>query len=317
VRRPPRSAERFWFWWERAGIYAILAVLVLGAAATNRDFRRPLNLANILAQSAPIGVAAVGMTFAIISGVFDLSVGATMGLSACLFVGFAPALGLLPAALFATAAGATLGLINGLIVTRLRVNPFIATLGTMWVFRALAFMYTRNQSLQLNHPLAHSLSGSLLGLPVLFILMLVLYGAAWFVMHRTAFGRYTFALGSNRRAALLSGIGVSSVRVFVFVLAGASAALGGITLALRLGSAKADTATGYELTVIAAVVLGGTSLKGGSGSLAGTLGASLLFAVIYNAMDMYELQSFYQKIALGVVLLLALSIDGVRRRFVS
>jgi ribose transport system permease protein len=307
--------SRLWRWWERAGIFLLLGLLVAAAAATNPDFRRPSNLANILAQAVPAGIAAIGMTVAIAGGVFDLSVGSMMGLTACVFVGLTGRIGFLPALLASAALGFVLGLANGLIVTRARITPFIATLGTMWVFRSFSYLYTRNQPLQFDHPWADALGGSILGIPILFVLMAVLYAAGYVLLYRTPFGRCVFAVGSNRRAAVLSGIDSARIMLFTFALLGFSAALAGAALAVRLASAKADTALGYELTVIATVVLGGTSLKGGTGTLTGTFGAAMLFAVIYNAMDMYELQSFYQKIALGGVLLLALAIDGLRRRW--
>lgn len=309
------SAAKMWALWERAGIFLILGVLVAVFAATNEDFRRPINIANILVQSVPVGIAAIGMTFAIASGVFDLSVGSTMGLTACIMIGLTPKIGFVPAILASILLGALLGAINGVIVTRVRVTPFIATLGTMWVFRSLCYIYTRNKPLSLDHPLADMLGTSVLGIPALFLVMAILFLCGYLLLYHTPFGRYVCAMGSNRRAGILSGINVSRMTILVFALVGVFAALAGNSLAVRLFSAKADTALGYELMIIATVVLGGTSLKGGSATLAGTFGAALLLAVLYNAMDMYELQSFWQKIALGGVLLLALAIDGLRRRF--
>jgi ribose transport system permease protein len=309
------DAATLWKWWEKAGIFLILGILIAVFAITNEDFRRPINLGNILVQAVPVGIAAIGMTFAIASGVFDLSVGSTMGLSACVMVGLTPTLGFIPAFLVSLALGAFMGMINGLIVTRVRVTPFIATLGTMWVFRSFCYIYTENKPLSLSHPIAERLTETVIGIPLLFVIMAVLFLVGCFVLYGTPFGRQVCALGSNRRAGILSGIHVSKMTVLIFALVGLFAALAGNALAIRLFSAKADTAMGYELMIIATVVLGGTSLKGGTATLAGTFGAALLLAVLYNAMDMYQLQSFWQKIALGAVLLLALAIDGLRRRF--
>jgi len=306
--------DKLWHLWDRAGIFFILVILMVIFSIINPDFRKPANLSNILQQCTPIGIAAVGMTFAIISGAFDLSVGSTMALTACVMVSLISAVGFLPAFLIALALGFCLGMVNGLIVTKISVPPFIATLGTLWVYRALAYIYTQNKPMQSTFPSFTGWGESFWYVPKLFIVMILCYLVAYFLLYHTPFGRYVFAVGSNRRAAILSGINVPKVSLFVFGLVGFFGAIAGGALSVRLWSAKADTALGYELMVIATVVLGGTSLKGGSGTLAGSFGAAILFTVIYNAMDMFQVQSYWQKIALGGILLLALSLDGLRRK---
>ena len=302
--------------WSKAGIFLILAVLVIVFAIISPDFRKPANLLNILQQSTPIGIAAVGMTFAIISGVFDLSVGSIMALTACVMVSLIDVVGFYPAFLVALAVGFCLGLINGTIVTRIGVPPFIATLGTLWVFRALAYLYTQNKPMQSTHTDFTCWGEYTCYIPRLFIIMVLCYLFGYLLLYHTSFGRYIFAAGSNRKAAILSGINVAGVSLCVFAAVGFFSALAGAALAVKLWSAKADMALGYELMVIAAVVLGGTSLKGGSGSLAGSFAAAILFTVIYNAMDMLQVQSYWQKIALGGILLIALSLDGLRRKYI-
>jgi ribose/xylose/arabinose/galactoside ABC-type transport system permease subunit len=298
----------------RGGIFFILAVLVMFFAVLNPDFRKITNISNILQQCTPIGIAAIGMTFAIISGAFDLSVGSIMALTACVMVSLIGLLGFYAAFAAAVLSGFLLGLVNGLIVTKIRVAPFIATLGTMWVYRSVAYIYTQNRPVQSIDAAFTSWADSFVCVPRLFIVMAFCYLIGFFLLHHTPFGRYVFAVGSNRRAAILSGIDVAKVTLFVFALVGLFSGIGGAALAVRLWSAKADTAMGYELMIIAAVVLGGTSLKGGSGTLSGTFGAAILFAVIYNAMDMFQVQSYWQKIALGGILLLALFLDRLRRK---
>ncbi len=315
VETEPGRMARFGGMWDRFGIFLILVLLLAVFAATNPYFRKPANLTNLLAQAVPLGVAAIGMTFAIISGAFDLSVGSTMALTACVMVSLIDRIGFYPALLAGLALGAVLGLINGLIVTKARVVPFIATLATLWIYRAVAFIYTKNSPVQSRDPAFTGLNGRFLGIPYLFLIMIACYLVGYVILYHTPFGRRVFAIGGNRKAAVLSGINVPRVTAMVFMLVGLFGALGGSLLAVRLWSAKADTAMGYELMVIATVVLGGTRLGGGSGTLSGTFGAALLFAVIYNAMDMFQVQSYWQKIALGGILLLALSLDGLRRRF--
>ncbi|MFC1601202.1 ABC transporter permease [Candidatus Sumerlaeota bacterium] len=300
---------------DRAGIFLALFGLVLVLGLANPSFRSPGNLLNILQQSTPIGIAAIGMTFAIISGAFDLSVGSLMALIACVLVSLIDGIGFYPALLVALALGMACGLANGLIITRAGITPFIATLGTLWVFRALAYIYTENRPVQSANEAFISWDERFLGLPKLFMVMIAFYLLGYVILYHTPFGRKLFAVGSNPRAAILSGINVLRVRMLVFGLVGFFAALGGAMLSVRLWSAKASMAMGYELMIISSVVLGGTSLKGGSGTLIGTLGAALLFAVINNAMDMFQVQSYWQKIATGGILLLALSVDGLRQRF--
>ena len=310
-----QAVSKFGFIWERAGIFIILAVLIILFAVINPDFRKTDNISNILLQCTPIGIAAVGMTFAIISGAFDLSVGSTMALTACIMVSLIGVVGFYGAVAAGVVLGFLLGLLNGLIVTKIRIPPFIATLGTLWVYRAFAYIYTQNKPMQSTDAVFTSWGDNFAYMPRLFMVMLACYTAGFFLLYNTSFGRYVFAIGSNRKAAILSGINVGRVTLLVFALAGLFSAIGGIALAVRLWSAKADTASGYELMIIAAVVLGGTSLKGGSGTLAGTFGAAILFAIVYNAMDMFQVQSYWQKIALGGILLVALSLDGLRRKY--
>ena len=301
--------------WDRAGIFVALLAIVTIFAFINPGFRKPANLSNILQQCTPIGIAAIGMTFVIISGALDLSVGSVMALTACVMVGLIDVVGFYPAFLIAVTFGFCLGLINGLIVTKMGVQPFIATLGTLWVYRAFAYIYTQNKPMQSADAGFVCWGENICYVPRLFVVMVLCYLAGYFLLYHTPFGRYVFAVGSNRRAAILSGINVARVNLFVFALVGFFSAMAGAALAVRLWSAKADTALGYELMVIATVVLGGTSLKGGSGTFAGTFGAAILFTVIYNAMDMFQVQSYWQKIALGGILLLALSLDGLRRKY--
>ena len=308
-------SNKLWQLWDRAGIFFVLAGLWVLFAIINPDFRKAANFSNILQQCTPIGIAAVGMTFVIISGAFDLSVGAVMAFTACVTVSLIGVVGFYPALLAGVLLGFCLGLVNGFIVTKIRVAPFIATLATLWVYRALAYIYTQNRPMQSTDAAFTGWGESILGVPKLFIVMVLCYLLGYFLLYYSPFGRYVFAIGSNRRAAIISGINVARVRLLVFGLVGFFGALAGAALAVRLWSAKADTALGYELMVIATVVLGGTSLKGGSGTLAGTLGAAMLLTIVYNAMDMFQVQSYWQKIALGAILLLALCLDGLRTKF--
>jgi len=308
------KSNKFWQIWDRAGIFVALLALVIILAIINPDFRKLPNLSNILQQCTPIGIAAIGMTFVIISGTLDLSVGSVMALTACVMVSLINVVGFYSAFLIAVTLGFCLGLINGLIVTQMGVQPFIATLGTMWVYRALAYIYTQNKPMQSADASFVTWGEHICYVPSLFVIMVLCYLAGYFLLYHTPFGRYVFAIGSNRRAAILSGVNVARVNLLVFALVGFFGAMAGAALAVRLWSAKADAALGYELMVIATVVLGGTSLKGGSGTFAGTFGAAILFTVVYNAMDMFQVQSYWQKIALGGILLLALSLDGLRRK---
>ncbi len=288
-------------------------------------FLLPANLRNVANQIAVIAILAVGMTLVIISGGIDLSVGSLLALSAVVAAGAAGMLGgesagpggLLAAALLAIALCAMVGLLSGIVVTRFRVPPFIATLAMMQVASGIAYILSQGKPI---YRLPESAVGlgrgadPVLGVPWAVWLMLALYAAAHLVMSRTAFGRHVYAVGSNEEAARLAGVRVDRVRLAVYVGCGLLAGLGGVITASQLKSGAPTYGLLYELYVIAAVVVGGTSLNGGEGRILGTLIGAFIIAVIQNGMNLANVESYTQKVVLGLVILGAVLLDRLKQR---
>ena len=304
--------------WEKFGMATVLAVVWILAAIATPRFANLDNLASVLRQSAFVGVAAVGMTIAIIAGTFDLSVGSVQALSAWTAVSIAPHFGVLPAFVVAIVVGGIIGLLNGSLVVLIRIPAFIATLGTMFLISGLTFILTNGQTARFNGKDFVWWGNGLVGsIPVPFILFLFCAAIGAVILHRTVFGRYVFAIGSNVRAARVAGVPVGRTILFVFVVVGLFTGLGAALLGSRLYSAGPGLEPGFELNVIATVVLGGTRLAGGRGSMLGTVAAAILFATLSNVLNLNHVDAFVQRVAVGLVLLLALSVEGIRQRLVE
>ncbi len=288
------------------GLFVIVGVL-------NPDFLAPMNLLNLLRQVSINALIAFGMTFVILTGGIDLSVGAILALSSALMAGMMVS-GLDPvlAIGFACLIGALLGAVNGAFIAKAKMAPFIATLATMTVFRGLTLVYTNGNPIT---GLSDSFwfqvfgRGYLLGLPVPAITVIISFVVLWCLLHKTPFGRKTYAIGGNEKAALISGINVDRMKILIYALNGLLAALAGAILASRLDSAQPTAGTSYELDAIAAVVLGGTSLSGGRGRIVGTLIGALIIGTLNNGLNLLGVSSFYQLVVKGAVILLAVYID--------
>lgn len=286
------------------------------------NFLKAENLLNIANQIVVIAVLAVGMTMVIITGGIDLSVGSLIALGAVVTAllvraGGGPQAGVM--VMFGAALGAVLvcglvGLFTGVMVTRFAIPPFIVTLGMMLVASGLAYLLSGGQSIyQLPETFTWLGRGTKVGpLPNAVVLMLLLYLAGHWLMTRTTLGRAIYAVGGNREAARLSGVAVSRVLLFVYVGCAALAGLGGVITASQLRSGSPTYGLMYELYVIAAVVVGGTSLVGGSGTILGTLVGACIIAVIQNGMNLLGVESYTQKVVLGLVVLAAVLADTLR-----
>jgi ribose/xylose/arabinose/galactoside ABC-type transport system permease subunit len=301
--------------WERFGMVVVtVAVWVIAGLSTPR-FASADNFASVLRQSAFVGVSAVGMTIAVIAGTFDLSVGSTQALCAWVAVSVAKIAGVLPAFLAAVTLGSIIGLCNGSLVALVRIPAFIATLGTMFLVNGLTYIVTNGQTVRFSgKPFVWWGNAQIMSVPVPFVVFLVcaLLGAV--ILHRTSFGRFVYAIGSNREAANVAGVPVPGTTIFVFVVVGLFTGLGATLLGARLYSAGPGLEPGFELNVIATVVLGGTRLAGGRGSMLGTVAAAVLFATLANVLNLNHVDAFVQRVVVGLVLLLALSVEGVRQR---
>ncbi len=286
-------------------------------------FLKLSNLLNIANQIAFIAIIAIGMTMVIIVGGIDLSVGSVVALSAVVtarlirdFAGGTQATGagLVACGLAAIALCAAVGAFNGMFVTLLRIPPFIVTLATMSAASGLAIMVTRSETIN-DIPAAILVltRGTLAGVPNPVWLMLVLYAIGHVVLSRTTFGRYLYAVGGNRKAAWLCGVPVRRVELASYVICGALAGLAGVLMVSQYQSGAPTYGVTYELQVIAAVVVGGTSLSGGQGRMFGTLLGALLIAVVQNGMNLMGISSEPQKVVLGLVILAAAMIDRVKQ----
>ncbi len=288
------------------------------------NFLKADNLLNIANQIAVIAIVAIGATLVIITAGIDLSVGSLIALSAVVctllirdWAGAerASAAGMTLSSLGAIAICSVTGLLSGATVTLMAIPPFIATLAMMLVASGAAFILARGQSIyQVPDSFVWLGRGSTLGLPNAVLLMLALYLAAHFMMKRTVLGRYIYAVGGNAEAARLSGVPVKRILLFAYAASGALAGLGGIVMASQLKSGAPTYGQMYELYVIAAVVVGGTSLSGGEGKVLGTLIGAFIIAVIQNGMNLTGVESYTQKVVLGLVILGAVMLDILKQR---
>ena len=298
---------------QKLGPLAALLALCIGLAFSGPDFLTVGNLLNVMRQVSINAVIAFGMTLVILLGGIDLSVGSILAVSSVVIADLLQAhcnAGL--ATLVGVLAGALLGTINGLIVTKGRVAPFIATLGTMTTLRGFALVLSNGSPISGFSSNFFSLVGDgyVAGLvPIPVVWMLVVFAIFWFVMRQTVFGRHIYATGGNAEAAALSGVKTDQVQIWVYTICGATAAMAGVILTSRLNSAQPTAGAGYELDAIAAVVLGGTSLSGGRGWIFGTLVGALLIGVLNNGLNLMGVSSFYQQVIKGGVILLAVLLD--------
>lgn len=302
------------------GQIPLLTLLVLCAATalmTDR-FLSPVNLNNILVQSSIMAVIAIGMTFVIIGGGFDLSVGSTAALSGCVAAMVMLKAGIVAGVVAGIAVGALVGLVNGLVIAYLKVNPFITTLGTMVLVRGLVFLVTGGAPVEGDYGLPSTFVGfgstRFLGLHALVWVPIVLLALLSWVMHATPFGRHIYATGGGREAAYLSGVPVARITASTYVICGALAGVAGVMLAARLQSGQPTAGEFYELTAIAAVVLGGAALHGGEGTLYKSVIGVFIMIVLGNSLNLLNVDSYWQRVAIGVVIIAAAAADSLRSR---
>ncbi len=310
-------ADRRTVLWGQMPLVALIVLCMIATLLSDR-FLSPININNVLVQGAVLTVIAIGMTFVIVGGGFDLSVGSVVALS-----GIAAAWVMLETnILFGLAAGigvgALVGLVNGLIVTKLDVNPFIATLGTMVLVRGLTFVVTDGQPIVGDEGLPELFLDfaltRFLGIPYLVWLPLIILIVFSWLLHRSAYGVRVFATGGNKEAAFLAGINVDKIRTSTYVWCGALAGVGGVMLASRLQSGQPTAGNFYELTAIAAVVLGGASLYGGEGKLYKSVIGVFIMIVLANALNLANVPSHWQQVAIGTVIIAAAAADRWRHR---
>ncbi|MBV7698625.1 substrate-binding domain-containing protein [Streptomyces sp. TRM70350] len=298
------------------GALTALIVLVVALSALSGDFLTADNLLNIGVQAAVTAILAFGVTFVIVSAGIDLSVGSVAALSATVLAWSATNEGVpvVVAVVLAVATGVACGLVNGFLISYGKLPPFIATLAMLSVARGLSLVVSQGSPIAFPESVSHL--GDTLGgwLPVPVLVMVVMGLITAFVLGRTYIGRSMYAIGGNEEAARLSGLRVKRQKLAIYALSGLFAAAAGIVLASRLSSAQPQAAQGYELDAIAAVVIGGASLAGGTGKASGTLIGALILAVLRNGLNLLSVSAFWQQVVIGVVIALAVLLDTVRRK---
>jgi|ERR1041385_7761256 ribose/xylose/arabinose/galactoside ABC-type transport system permease subunit len=278
------------------------------------------NILNVTLQTSITAIIAVGMTFVILTAGIDLSVGALVALTGVIAtsvvrVDFPFAFSFPLAVAAALTIGALSGTLAGIFVTRLNITPFIVTLALMTIWRGVAYMYTDGRPIwELPESFSVVGGGRFLHVPIPTIIMIGVYALAYIILNRTRFGRYVYAVGGNKEAARLAGINTNRVLMTVYIMCGMLAALSGILLASRMNSGQPNAGLMYELDVIAAVVVGGTSLFGGRGTIIGTFIGAMLIGVLRNGLNLINAGSYVQMVVLGVVILLAVMLDQLTKR---
>jgi ribose transport system permease protein len=314
----PQTAKqgfRVAYWWDRVGIFLVLLLLVVLMAAIAPNFLSVDNAVNVARSVSINAILAAGMTVVILTGGIDLSVGsilAVAGVAGVLLAtdGVPPPLALLGGILV----GAACGAVNGALVAWLALPAFIVTLGSLTYLRGLAYSLLDGQPLVASDLGYRGIgNGSVAGIPQPVVVMLVVYVIFWFLLERTRFGRHVYAVGGNMEAARLAGINVKRVLLSTYMLAGAAAGVAGLIFSARVLSAQPTAGQGYELDAIAAVVLGGTSLAGGRGRIFGTLVGAIIIGVLSNGLVLLDVPFFYQLIIKGVVIIIAIALDSLKR----
>jgi ribose/xylose/arabinose/galactoside ABC-type transport system permease subunit len=293
-------------------IVFLFLALVLILAISSPYFLAPSNLINIVRQIAIIAILGLGMTFVIVSGGIDLSIGSLLavgGIVAALLIKKA-GLPVWPAVMAGIIAGGALGSINGIIIAFLRVPPFVATLAMMTIARGIAYILTDGRSIiSMGKSFLMIGQGTLGPVPWLIIILGIVAVLSWFLLDYTKFGRYVYAIGGNEEAAHVSGIKIGLSKTLIYMIIGLLSGLAGVMLTSRIDSAQPQAGTGYELDAIAAAVIGGTKLSGGVGTVFGTIIGALLMGVISNGLNLLNVSPYLQMVARGAIIVAAVVVD--------
>ncbi|MFS9135413.1 ABC transporter permease subunit [Streptococcus mitis] len=294
----------------------VIALIILMAVITiiNSNFLTANNLLNLLLQVTSNALIAFGMTFVILTGGIDLSVGSILALSSALTAGLlGSGMPVILAILISLILGCILGMMNGLLISYGKLAPFIVTLATMTIFRGATLVYTNG------NPITKGLSdtflfqflgqGYIVGIPFPVIIMFIVFIVLYVLLHKTAFGKSVYAIGGNEKAAYISGVKLNKVKIIIYSISGIMASISGLIITSRLSSAQPTAGASYEMDAIAAVVLGGTSLSGGKGRILGTLIGALIIGVLNNGLNIIGVSAFWQQVVKGVVILIAVLID--------
>jgi len=296
----------------------VLLALCLFSAFMSDRFISSANITNILLQASVLAVVTIGMTYVIIGGGFDLSVGSVVALAGCIAAEVMLHSGIVAGVVAGALSGIAVGVINGCVIARVGVSPFIATLGTMVLVRGVVLLMTQGSPIVGEEGLPDTFvsfgTGRLYGVPYLVIAAIACFIIFAWILHRTAFGTRTYAVGGNKEAAFLSGVPVNRVTITTYAICGFTAAIAGVMLAARLQSGQPTAGEFYELSAIAAVVLGGAALQGGEGKLYKSMIGVLIMTILANSLNLMGVDSYWQRIAVGLVIILAAAADQMRHK---
>jgi len=303
--------------WEDAGMPLLFLVLFAGVSLFVPDFFSWINMKGLALSVATVGIIACTMMLCLAGGDFDLSVGSVVALAGVLAAVVTNQTGSVNLGIAAaTLAGGLVGLVNGFVIARIGINALITTLATMQIVRGLAYLVSDGKAVGVRESGFFALGiTSVFGVPMPVLIMIVCFVVFGLLLNRTIFGRNTLAMGGNREAARLAGIGVVSTKVIIFTLQGLMSGFAGVILASRMTSGQPTTAQGLELQVISACVLGGVSLTGGVAAISGVVVGVLIMGTVQNAMNLLNMPPFYQYVASGVILLTAVLCDRFRHRW--
>lgn len=320
LHKEERRIKRFAQFTELLGVFgALVAIFVLLAVLpqTSSTFLTTNNLFNVARQITVNIILACGLTMAILIGGIDLSVGSVIAISGCLVSGLITNNGfsVWMAILVGIISGVAFGAVNGLLISRTSIPPFIVTLATMNIGRGVVRLYTDSKTILVtNDVFSYIGTGKLFGvIPIQITYLIVICFIAWIILNRTKFGRHIYAVGDNEQAAQYTGINVQRTKFFVYILVGFFAAIAGVLTAARTGSGLFSAGEGYEMDAIAAVVLGGTSMLGGVGTLSGSVLGAIIIGILGNGMNLLGFKSAWQYVVKGVVLLIAVLIDYFKK----
>jgi len=303
------------------GIIFAFILLVVALSFASPYFLRMNNILNVLRQASVNALLAIGMTFVILTGGIDLSVGSVLAFGGVVAASLAsdaiygPVVNPFIAAGAGLLGGLVLGMVNGIFVSKWRMPAFVVTLGMLSMARGFTFIYTDGMPVpRIDESFLVFGQGRFLGIPLPVIILAVVFAISWVVLYKTRYGRYIYAVGGNEKSAKISGVNTRLIVFTVYVISGALSALGGIILTARTTAGLPQAGQAYELDAIAAVVIGGTSLSGGQGTLSGTLIGALLIGVINNGLDLLGVSSYFQQVIKGAIIIGAVLLDSFRKK---
>ena len=273
------------------------------------------NIVNVLNQSSMNGILALGLTTVILTGGIDISVGSTLAFAGATAATLLPDYGVVPAVLAALVVGFVVGTINGVLISHWKLQPMIVTLATMSIFRGATYLLTGGRPISVSNDTFKLIGAGTIGKTVVspIIVMLILLIVMYYLLNKTQFGRHIYAVGGNEDAAFLSGVNTERTKTWAYIISGVLAAVAGLVITARLSSAQPTAGSSYEMDAIAAAVIGGTSLRGGQGKVVFSIVGALIIAMLYNALTLMDVSTYYQTVIKGIVIVSAVLIDAKKK----